>query len=307
MQRILTTTAIIALAAAPAFAQSDASDDTQTGAKQSAEMSQQSNGSNAQSDVTTNVNGMDIRATDLIGKSVYIRSEDASDLEIADSIGAPADGWNNVGEIGDVVLSKDGEIDSVTLNAGGFLGVGEKQVSTSMDELKMVSEEGTDGEYFVVFTGDRSALEERDMVDRDGMRDEGYSFFADNEQTEGRTTRPVEKLTKEVQDADAQQTTGMMSDDQRNAVTAEEIEGVAVYDASNAHVGEISNAVLTDDGRVSDVVIDVGGFLGLGEKPVAIPFDKIELRRDNDEMSESLRATTELTVEEFESMKAWKG
>ena len=40
--------------------------------------------------------------------------------------------------------------------------------------------------------------------------------------------------------------------------------------------------MLTQDGKVDAVIIDVGGFLGVGEKPVAVGFDKLAFMTDKD-------------------------
>lgn len=111
-------------------------------------------------------------------------------------------------------------------------------------------------------------------------------------------------------DTDSAAETGDMpqlTDTERAALTAEDLEGVAIYDATDEHVGEISDIVLTDDGQVEQVIVDVGGFLGLGEKPVAVSFDEIEISRDQDGATDALQATTSLTVEEFEAMQEWQG
>ena len=109
---------------------------------------------------------------------------------------------------------------------------------------------------------------------------------------------------------DSSADTGVMpqlSDEERTALTAEDLEGVALFDATDERVGEISDIVLTDDGQVEQVIVDVGGFLGLGEKPVAVAFDEIEISRDQAGETDTLEATTSLTMEEFEAMKEWKG
>lgn len=111
-------------------------------------------------------------------------------------------------------------------------------------------------------------------------------------------------------DTDSAAETGDMpqlTDTERAALTAEDLEGVAIYDATDEHVGEISEIVLTDDGQVEQVIVDVGGFLGLGEKPVAVSFDEIDISRDQDGATDALQATTSLTVEEFEAMQEWQG
>ena len=364
MKRILATTAIVALTAMPVFAQSDTTtdptaettDQTAPSTTQSSDTSSDPSGAtanaNANADVTMDLNGVEISASDLIGKTVYMQSEDAPDAGIVDTIEAPSEDWENVGEVNDVILSKDGQIDSITLDVGGFLGMGGKELSTSMDQLKMVTEEGSEDEYFVVFTGDRAALEEGEELDRQSVLDEGGSFFAGTDETassennlEGDTMASDTDANAEVNSGadtaaetganadattnadagissgagvDADATAGatattetdnmpQLSDDERAALTAEELEGVALYDATDEHIGEISDIVLTDDGQVEHVIVDVGGFLGLGEKPVAVSFDEISLTRDQDGVTDALQATTSLTVEELENMEKWEG
>ena len=59
-------------------------------------------------------------------------------------------------------------------------------------------------------------------------------------------------------------------------LTTDQLEGVTVYDSEDNNVGEIGSLVVSDSGEIKDVVIEVGGFLGIGEKPVAIPFEEVE-------------------------------
>ncbi len=57
-----------------------------------------------------------------------------------------------------------------------------------------------------------------------------------------------------------------------------------VYDRSDAKIGVINDLVIDRDGRVAAVVIGVGGFLGIGEKNVGVPFQdiKISMRENNE-------------------------
>lgn len=326
MKRILATTAIVALTAMPVFAQSGTTDQTTPSTTQSSDVSSDHSGAKAKSnaDITMDLNGLKIGAADLIGKTVYMLSEESPDAGIVDSIEAPSENWENVGDVNDVILSEDGQITSVTLDVGGFLGMGGKELSTSMDELKMVTKEGSDSEYFVVFTGNRAALEEREALDRQSVTEQGGSFFADNSRSAPTDTTAGSDTMASDTDANAGMNAGagvdadattsaeagdipQLSGDERAALTAEDLEGVAVYDTADEHVGEISDIVLSSDGRVEHVIVDVGGFLGLGEKPVAVSFDEIDLSRDPDGVTNALQATTSLTVEEMENMKEWKG
>ena len=57
---------------------------------------------------------------------------------------------------------------------------------------------------------------------------------------------------------------------------ASKLSGVAVYGPDNKLVGKITDVLMSHDGRAEKVVIGVGGFLGLGQKDVALPFDQVK-------------------------------
>jgi len=55
--------------------------------------------------------------------------------------------------------------------------------------------------------------------------------------------------------------------------------GTTVYGADNASIGEINELLIDNEGKVRAAVIGVGGFLGVGEKNVAIPLDAFNISR----------------------------
>ncbi|WP_201834537.1 PRC-barrel domain-containing protein [Microvirga zambiensis] len=57
---------------------------------------------------------------------------------------------------------------------------------------------------------------------------------------------------------------------------ASKIEGLNVYNSANEKVGDISELLVDQSGKIEAVVIGVGGFLGMGEHDVAVPFDQIK-------------------------------
>ena len=55
-----------------------------------------------------------------------------------------------------------------------------------------------------------------------------------------------------------------------------------VYDTNDNKIGEIKDMLLDREGKVQAVIVSVGGFLGMGEKDVAVPFDAVgTTQRDN--------------------------
>jgi sporulation protein YlmC with PRC-barrel domain len=57
---------------------------------------------------------------------------------------------------------------------------------------------------------------------------------------------------------------------------ASKLAGVNVYNEANEKIGDISDVILDKSGKAEKVILGVGGFLGMGEHLVAVPFDKIK-------------------------------
>jgi sporulation protein YlmC with PRC-barrel domain len=72
---------------------------------------------------------------------------------------------------------------------------------------------------------------------------------------------------------------------------ASSLEGLNVYSSNNGDkIGNISDLIFDSSGRVQTVVIGVGGYLGIGERGVAVPFDQI--RFVNEPRVNTTRTTT---------------
>jgi sporulation protein YlmC with PRC-barrel domain len=55
-----------------------------------------------------------------------------------------------------------------------------------------------------------------------------------------------------------------------------------VYDTHDNKIGAVSDVLLDKSGQVSAVILSVGGFLGIGEKDVAVPFNALQIREKNE-------------------------
>jgi sporulation protein YlmC with PRC-barrel domain len=58
---------------------------------------------------------------------------------------------------------------------------------------------------------------------------------------------------------------------------ASKLVGLAVYNESNEKLGDISEILVDNSGKINAVVIGVGGFLGVGQHDIAVSFDKLKL------------------------------
>ena len=57
---------------------------------------------------------------------------------------------------------------------------------------------------------------------------------------------------------------------------ASKLIGVNVYNDNNEKIGDIEELIVDKSGKVENVVLGVGGFLGMGEHYVAVPMEKLK-------------------------------
>jgi len=75
---------------------------------------------------------------------------------------------------------------------------------------------------------------------------------------------------------------GFVASQQSSDWRGSKLIGASVYGPDNASIGEINDVVIGSDGKINAVVVGVGGFLGMGEKNVALPFEAISVTRKPD-------------------------
>jgi sporulation protein YlmC with PRC-barrel domain len=63
---------------------------------------------------------------------------------------------------------------------------------------------------------------------------------------------------------------------QMNLWPASKIKGLNVYNQNNEKIGDISDLMLNKEGKIEDVVISVGGFLGIGSHDVAVKLSELK-------------------------------
>jgi sporulation protein YlmC with PRC-barrel domain len=73
-----------------------------------------------------------------------------------------------------------------------------------------------------------------------------------------------------------------MTQQSANQWRASKLVGLTVYGANNERIGDINDVLVDRNGNAEAVVIGVGGFLGIGEKDVAVPFKSVEWKMTSD-------------------------
>ncbi len=80
--------------------------------------------------------------------------------------------------------------------------------------------------------------------------------------------------------------------------------GQAVYNSADESIGKISDLIMEKSGGIDAAIIGVGGFLGIGEKWVAVPFEKISITAVPD--SDDVKLTTSETAESLQAAPEFK-
>jgi len=305
----------------------------------------------------------DIDASKLIGQSVYSSENDVNaDQKVA--AGAEKD-WDNIGDINEVVLGRDGSVKAVVLGVGGFLGMGEKNVAVSMNDIKFVRNGDGASDYFLVINSTKEALnsapsfrtpDEVRSAQTDAAQtnasDTAANTTADTANTAANTTMaPADSTASSTttgaadstmapadntaaNTAGSTDTTTTASTDNNGAVqntmddnrarltaprvtregyqaaqmtelTADKMEGARVYGPKDEDIGEINRLVMDDKGQVKMFVLDVGGFLGIGEHQIAVTPQELNIVRNA--QGDDFRVYIDSNKQALQAQPAYKG
>lgn len=91
---------------------------------------------------------------------------------------------------------------------------------------------------------------------------------------------------------------GSISSVPANGWQANELIGTDIYTSNDEDVGSVDDLIIDEDGQVVAVVVGVGGFLGLGEKDVAIGWDRVTKSKTSDD---DRKLRVDMTREELSS------
>ncbi len=79
-----------------------------------------------------------------------------------------------------------------------------------------------------------------------------------------------------------------------------DVDSATVYGRDDETIGSISSLKVGTDGKITDAVVDVGGFLGIGAHSVVIPFSDLTVLRATDRSN--VRVHIDTTKEKLEAM-----
>ncbi|MBD8553388.1 PRC-barrel domain-containing protein [Rhizobium sp. CFBP 8762] len=210
-----------------------------------------------------------VLATTVIGKTVFTGVDEDAEA---------------VGEVSDVVIGPSGGTDAVVIGVGGFLGLGEKDVAVNFDRISWSDK---DGQRIIVISATKDDLKNAPRFDRKTITEGAVPEKAE-------ATTPVVPITPVAPDVAANEEVTVPSDSTTDPMVTREglqtvdpallsagkIIGSTVYASDDSSIGKIKDVILTQDGKVDAYIVDVGGFLSVGAKPVALGADNLEVLAD---------------------------
>jgi len=215
-------------------------------------------------------------ATNIIGETVY---------------NGTGDDAQNIGSVNDIVLSKEGKAQSLVIGIGGFLGLGAKNVTYDFNKAQWAEK---NGDRWLVAQTTKEELQAQPDFNRKAY-DPVPATTASNEPAAtapAETTAPAAAPTDKTAQApaatapDQTKTAAIdkstLTEMPMGEIRGEDLKGATVYGANDAKVGEIGDVVLTSDKKTDAVIVNVGGFLGIGEKEVAVGLDNLKFMTDKD-------------------------
>lgn len=82
---------------------------------------------------------------------------------------------------------------------------------------------------------------------------------------------------------------------------ASNLVGATIKNAANESVGEVQDLILDHSGRVAYVVVSHGGFIGIGEKLTAVPWDALHFGREEGILGPYKSVTLPVTKEQMQN------
>jgi len=244
-------------------------------------------------------------ASEVMGKDVYVTRES----NVPKSVREEPQGWENIGNVDDFIVTRDGDVQAVLINVGGFLGMGGRTVAVDMEALEVVSREGQDDFYFVLPETSKEQLENAPEYQsegtmgqrgRDNQREMGQEGRKDMKQQEGRQGATDRARTYRATEVEPQEGYQRVTSD---LITADDLQGAEVYGSNNESIADVKEVLMTTEGQVERVIVDVGGFLGMGARSIAIDLDEADIHKDLDN---DVRVYIPMSKEELRRMPEYK-
>lgn len=259
----------------------------------------------------------DLYATELMGHDVYARRTMDATAAGTTTTGTTTttdgtsgmttmlrtdlDGMDNIGQINEIVLSNDGQIRAIVIGVGGFLGMGEQDVAVTMDQVTFATDPEDPSEMYVVVNTGAEML-------RGSPRYERVALTGDAAATGNATTAVTTGTDAMATDRTAFVAPNVARDGYNpvavTEVSSEMLVGKSVYGVNDDSVGTIDDLIVDDQGAITNVIIDFGGFLGIGTSQVSVGFGELTIL--GNEGRADVRVYVDATKEQIQAQPQYR-
>lgn len=87
--------------------------------------------------------------------------------------------------------------------------------------------------------------------------------------------------------------------------TADRLMGATVYDAEGDNIANVDDVLFDADHAISHLVMDVGGFLGLGSHTVALGLDDVDITWSDED--DNVRVQVSMSQDQLEELPEYEG
>jgi sporulation protein YlmC with PRC-barrel domain len=192
----------------------------------------------------------------------------------------------DLGEVDDLMLDmgKRGRVRYAALSFGGFLGMGDKLFAVPWAALKMRHDQDDD-ESFVMFNVNEKDLKNSPGFDKNQWPDTAdakWSAMIDKHYAAHRNAG--HEAADRDQEGDESQAQHNVPDRNYRLHRASEVLGWTVRDGGGDKLGKVEDIVVArKSGDIRYVAMSFGGFLGIGDKFFAIPWNAARAQYDADD------------------------
>ena len=329
MKHLIATSAIALLVSMPAIAQTSTND------------AQLTDETRAMATFIETAHEADILASEIMDARVFARSANGTmqgsagttDMRAARMVDADErQNLEEIGDVRDVLIDNEGTIRGVIVGIGGFLGIGEREVALGLGQLTFARDADDPDSVMVLAQVDAQMLEEAPEFDREAFENRmaaSDSMMGEDRDTADATmteqqmaerdrdrdeTMPASRAAQDAGQEQWRQGREMFTapDFQREgysraeatSFSVDQLLSANVYDVNDDNVGNVQDVMAGSNDQLEYVVIDVGGFLGIGAHTVAIGLDEVTILHDG---NDSLRLYVDVNEDVLRNMPEYRG
>ena len=194
---------------------------------------------------------------------------------------------DKIGSVNSVMLGRQGAVQAVIVNVGGFLGLGERNVAIDWADIQV----SPDGKKITTALS-KDQLKALPEFHYAGDVKRGTAFTAPTGTTRRDTAEAGKAPTPTGKNGPKVDVTSL------TAYKSSAIVGAKAVSVNDENVGEVKELLIGANGLVRGALISVGGFLGMGERNVVVDWRDLSISQDG----KDLRVLVKLNKDQLKAL-----